>query len=220
MTQQTTLKQPRSAAAEAIRTLRTNLIFSSVEKPLHTLLITSPATPADKSETAANLAVAFAQSGHKTILVDADMRRPTQSDLWNTKSDVGLTSMMVEDALMSNPPLVDAPGVEGLKLLLSGPAAPSPADLLASDRMNEVIGVLKARADYVLFDAPPVLVASDTPTLGNKLDGVLMVIRAGNTRRDQALRARQTLERVNVRVLGAALTNAPRERTAKYGNQG
>jgi len=218
MTQLLTLTQPRSAAAEAIRTLRTNLIFSSVEKPLHTLLITSPATPADKSENAANLAVAFAQSGHKTILVDADMRRSTQGDLWNTKSAAGLTSMMVDFALIANPPLVDAPGVDGLKLLLAGPAAPSPADLLASERMTEVIGVLKARADYVLFDAPPVLVASDTPTLGNKLDGVLMVIRAGHTRRDQALRARQTLERVNVRILGAALSNAPRERTAKYGS--
>lgn len=218
MTQLMILTQPRSAAAEAIRTLRTNLIFSSVEKPLHTLLVTSPATPADKSETAANLAVAFAQSGHKTILVDADMRRSTQGDLWNIKSSAGLTSMMVEDALLANPPLVDAPGVDGLKLLLAGPAAPSPADLLASERMNEIIGVLKARADYVLFDAPPVLVASDTPTLGNKLDGVLMVIRAGHTRRDQALRARQTLERVNVRILGAALSNAPRERTAKYGS--
>ena len=82
--------------------------------------------------------------------------------------------------------------------------------------MGEVIGVLKARAHYVLFDAPPVLAATDAAVLGAKLDGVVLVVRVGITRRDQAARARQALERVHVRVLGAVMTNAPRESGGSY----
>ena len=207
-----TLTDPRSAAAEAMRTLRTNLMFSSVENPLHTLLVTSAAAPDDKSDILANLAVTFAQSGNKTILVDADMRRPRQHELWGVANERGLASMMIEDRELASPPLVPVDGVPGLHILPSGGTPPVPADLLASSRMNEIIGVLKARAAYVLFDAPPVRAATDAAVLGGKGDGVLLVLRAGHTRREDAARARNALERVNVRVVGAALTNAPRER--------
>lgn len=218
MTQLVTLTHPRSAAAEAVRTLRTNLIYSSVERALHTLLVTSPMAAADKSEMAANLAVAFAQSGNKTILVDADLRRPRQHVIWGLDASArGLTTMMVDDATLAEPPLVAAPAVDNLRLLLAGELPPSPADVLASERMREIVGLLKARADYVIFDAPPVLVAADAATLGKKVDGALMVVRAGATRRDHAMQARQALERVNVRILGAALSNAPKERGARYG---
>ncbi|MEM6284493.1 MAG: CpsD/CapB family tyrosine-protein kinase [Chloroflexota bacterium] len=214
MTNLVTLNDPRSAAAEAMRTLRTNLMFTSVENPIHTLLVTAPAKAEDKSDLLANLAVTFAQSGNKTILVDADLRRPKQHEIWGISNDAGLTTMMLEDAQLASPPLVDAPDVANLKILPGGGLPPVPADLLASDRMNEIIGLMKARADYVLFDAPPVLAATDAAVLGNKVDGVLLVIRAGGTRREDAARARQTLERVNVRIVGATLTNAPRERRA------
>ena len=98
-------------------------------------------------------------------------------------------------------------------VLPSGVLPPVPADVLSSQRMMDVIGVLKARAHYILFDAPPVLAATDAALLGAKLDGVVLVVRVGATRRDQAARARQALERVHVRVLGAVMTNAPREST-------
>jgi non-specific protein-tyrosine kinase len=206
-----TLTDPRSPAAEAMRTLRTNLMFSSVENPVHTLVVSSPSKADDKSTLLANLAVTFAQSGNKTILVDADMRRPRQHELWGVANERGLTTMMLEDSALSNPPLLDVQAVENLQLLPTGTLPPSPADLLSSQRMGEIIGLLKARAEYVLFDAPPVLAATDAAVLGNKLDGLLLVIRAGQTRREHAARARQTLERVNVRILGSVLTNAPRQ---------
>lgn len=206
-----TLTDPRSAVAEAYRTLRTNLMFSSVERPLHTLLITSPAQSEGKSTVLANLAVTFAQSGSKTILVDTDLRKPSQHSLWGIDNQRGLTSMMVEDSLLSNPPLVES-GIEHLQILPSGPLPPNPADLLSSKRMAEVIGLLKARAAFVLFDSPPVLAATDAALLGIKLDGALLVIRSGATRRDHTARAREALERVHVRIVGATLTNAPVER--------
>jgi len=210
-----TLTNPRSAAAEAFRTLRTNLMFTSVEHPITTLMVTSSAQSEDKSTVLANLAVTFAQSGNKTIVVDSDLRRPTQHEIWGVSNERGLTTMILEDAALSSPPLV-ATDVENLSLLPSGPLPPIPADVLSSQRMSDVIGVLKARAHYILFDSPPVLAATDAALLGAKLDGVLLVIRAGQTRRDQASRARQALERVHVRILGAVMTNSPHEANTAY----
>ena len=100
-----TLTDPRSAAAEAYRTLRTNIMFAGVEKPVRTLLVTSPVPDEGKSTTLANLAVTLAQSGHKTILVDADLRRPSQHALWGISNDRGLTSVMLDNTLIANPPL-------------------------------------------------------------------------------------------------------------------
>lgn len=210
-----TLSDPRSAAAEAFRTLRTNLIFSSVEKPISTLLVTSAAQSEGKSAVAANLAVAFAQSGNTTILVDADLRKPVQHTLWNIDNERGLTTMMLDSTALSSPPLVST-SVENLQVLPSGLLPPTPSDLLGSQRMHEAIGVLKARANYIIFDSPPVLAATDATLLGTQLDGALVVISAGHTRREHALRARQALERVHVRIVGAVLSNAPRESTSTY----
>lgn len=210
-----TLTDPRSPAAEAYRELRTSLMFSSVERPVSTLLVTSAANSEDKSTVLANLAVTIAQSGHKTIIVDCDLRRPAQHEIWGISSERGLTTMMLEEGAMSNPPLI-ATEIANLAVLPTGPLPPVPADVLSSQRMGEVIGVLKARAGYVLFDSPPVLTATDAALLGAKLDAVLLTVRAGETRRDQAARARQTLERVHVRVLGAVLTNASRDKIAAY----
>lgn len=210
-----TLSDPRSTSAEAYRTLRTNLMFSSVENPIHTLLVTSPAKNDQKSVSLANLAVTFAQSGNKTILVDADLRQPKQHSIWGLANDSGLTNMMLDDTAISNPPLSDT-DIPNLQVLTSGELPPNPADLLSGKRMDEIIGVLKARADYILFDSPPVLAATDAALLGIKLDGVLLTIRAGDTRRDHTAQARQALERVHVRVVGAVLTNAPRENKITY----
>lgn len=208
-----TLTNPRSAAAEAYRTLRTNLIFSSVEKPVTTLVVTTPAHSDDKSIVIANLAIAYAQAGHKTILIDADLRRPAQQEIWGVSSERGLTTMMLDDSALAAPPLIET-GIANLSLLPSGPLPPIPADVLSSQRMGDVIGVLKARATYLLFDAPPVLAGADAALLGAKLGGVVLVVKTGSTRRDQLARARAELERVHVRVLGAVMTNAPAQKKA------
>ncbi len=210
-----TLLQPRSAAAEAYRSLRTNLMFSSVENPIRTLLVTSAAREDHKSRTLANLAVTFAQSGNKTILVDADLRQPKQHEIWDISGDRGLSTMMLDDSAIMDPPLNNTE-VDNLQVISSGDLPPNPADLLGGKRMDEIIGALKNRADYVLFDSPPILAATDAALLGIKLDGALLAIRAGATRRDHTAQARQALERVHVRVVGAVLSNAPRENRIIY----
>jgi non-specific protein-tyrosine kinase len=202
-----TLTDPRSAAAEAYRTLRTNLMFSSVENPVKTLLLTAASSQDGKSVALANLAVTFAQSGHKTILVDADLRQPQQHTLWGVSGDKGLTTMMLDDKALAEPPLAST-NVDKLAILPAGPLPPNPVDLLSSRRMDDIIALLKERADYVLFDCAPVLQASDAVVLGRKIDGALLVVRAGASRRDHTAQAREALERVHVRVLGAVLTNS------------
>ena len=205
-----TLTDPRSRAAEAYRTLRTNLTFTALDAPIETLIVTSAAPGEGKSTVVANLAIAMAQGERRTVLVDADLRRPALHELFGTVNDRGLTTMIVEETSLEDPPLLDV-GVENLWLVPSGPLPPNPADILGSRRMEAVIAALKAHADVVLFDAPPVVAASDTAVLGTKVDGVLLVVKAGRTRRDHALRAKELLARVHVRVLGAVLTDAQRD---------
>jgi non-specific protein-tyrosine kinase len=205
-----TLTDPRAPAAEAYRTLRTNLMFASTDKPVTAFVISAASQPDDKSSAAANLAVTFAQAGNKTILVDADMRRPQQHDIWGLDNTRGLSSLMTDDSLLATPPL-QATDVANLSVLTAGALPANPADLLSGARMGEVLGLLRARASYVIFDAPPVLAVTDAALLGAKTDGLLLVVRAGQTRREHTLRARQALERVHVRILGAVLTNARQE---------
>ncbi len=205
-----TLTNPRSSAAEAYRTLRTNLMFYSLDKPISTLVITSPVTGEAKSTVLANLAVTLAQGGRSTIIVDCDLRRPAQHDLWGLKNDVGLTTMLLDDAAFENPNLQTVE-VDNLAVLTSGPLPPNPADVLGSRRMDDIIAALKERAEYVLFDVPPVLAVTDAALLGLKVDGVLLALRAGMSRRDHAARAKEELERVKVPIIGTVLTNAQRE---------
>jgi len=207
-----TLINPRSPAAEAYRTLRTNLTFAALDKPIETLVVTSAAPGEGKSTVLANLAVTMAQGERRTILVDADLRRPGLHEIFGIVNDRGLTTMIVEEAALDDPPLIDV-GVDNLWLVPSGPIPPNPADILGSRKMEGVIAALKARADVVLFDAPPIIAVTDAAVLGTKVDGVLLVVCAGRTRREHAQRARELLERVHVRIVGAVLNDAPRDVT-------
>ncbi len=204
-----TLREPRSPAAEAYRTLRTNLTFTALDRPLETLLVTAAAPGEDHPTVLANLAVTLAQGEKRTVLVDADLRRPALHTLFGLPNERGLTTLILDRATLEQPPLA-ATEVENLWLLPSGPLPPNPADILGSARMDAALGALKARADIVLLNAPPVVAVTDAVVLATKVDGVLLVVSAGRTRRDHALRAKELLERVQARVVGAVLKDAAR----------
>ena len=209
-----TLTDPRSPAAEAYHTLRTNLTFAALDKPIETLVVTSIAPGEGKSTVLANLAVTLAQGERRTILVDADLRRPDLHEIFGVPNDRGLTTMIVEETALDAPPLIDV-GVDNLWLVPSGPLPPNPADILGSRKMEQTITALKARgrADIILFGAPPIIAVTDAIVLGTKVDGVLLIVSAGRTRREHVQRARELLERVHVRIVGAVLNNAPRDVT-------
>jgi len=210
-----TLTDPRSTAAEAYRTLRTNIEFSSVDEPLRTLLVTSSAPMDDKSIAVANLAVAMADGDRPVILVDTDLRRPNQHMLFELPNEKGFTTLFRDDEAFNSPPFQSVPGTS-LKVLTSGPLPPIPSQLLAAKKMEQIMAHLATLADIVIFDAPPVITVNDASLLASKVDGVLLVVKAGGTKRDHVKAAKDRLEKVNARLIGAVLTNAPVDAALQY----
>lgn len=201
-----TLTQPTSATAEAYRTLRTNLHFATLEQPIKTLLIAAPDANTSATTVLANLAVALAQSEKRVIAVDANLREPSLHTLFDLPSGPGLA-----DALANNDASelqLRATNVPGLSVLTSGTAPAIANDAISSNRMRMVINKLSGQADIVLFAAPPLTAYSDGAVLASKVDGALLVVGAGKTRRENAQKAKDILERAHARLIGAVLLNA------------
>lgn len=210
-----TLTDPRSTAAEAYRTLRTNIEFSGVDEQLRTLLVTASAPTDDKSAIVANLAVAMADGDRPVILVDADLRRPNQHILFDLPNERGFTNLFKDEGSLNNPPLQAIPNTS-LKVLTSGPVPPIPSQLLASQKINKIMIHLAEMAEIVIFDAPPIIMVNDASLLASKVDGVLLIVKAGGTKREHVKAAKDRLERVNARLIGAVLTNAPVDSSLQY----
>ncbi len=200
-----TILAPSEPAAEAYRVLRTNLQFMGLDKPLQAVAITS-ATPSEgKSLTCANLAAAFAQAGQRVLLVDADLRRPTQAKLFglNRRAWGGLTTVLAGTQELAE--AVQETPVPGLSLLASGPIPPNPAEMLGAQRMTDLLEKMKAQWDLVIVDTPPVLAVADASILAPRLDGVILVVRAGQVSYPQAKRAKEALDAVKARMLGTVV---------------
>ncbi len=201
-----TISDPLSPASEAYRTLRMNLQFAALDRQLSTMLITSAGPGEGKSTTLVNLAVTMAQVEQRVIIIDCDLRRPCLHRFFGLSNDTGLTTMMVDEQALANPPLQDTP-VKGLRFLASGTLPPRPADLLGSKRMETVIERLLQEADVLLFDAPPVMAVTDAMVLASKVSGVLLVVSAGETKREHVQRAVERLNKVSAHIVGAVLNN-------------
>jgi non-specific protein-tyrosine kinase len=195
---------PHTSNAEAIRVLRTNLLFASVDHKLGSLLVTSPTPGEGKSFTSSNLAVAFAQTGKRVILVDADLRKPTLHRIFGLVNNVGVTSALVSDADAIAGALQDT-SLPELRVMTSGPLPPNPSELLSSHRMQELLTRLEEHCDLVVIDSPPVLVVSDTAVLASRTAGVLLVFTSDKLRRDPARNTIAALHQVNALVLGVVL---------------
>lgn len=204
-----------SPVSEAYRVLRTNLQFAAVDRPLRSLLVSSPSPTEGKSVTSANLAVALAQGGKRVILVDCDLHRPRVHRLLALPNHVGLTSALIDQGSDPLAVLHETP-VPGLQVMTSGPIPPNPAEILGSARMHEVLAALAAAADTVILDSSPVLAMSDAVILASQVDGVLLVLDAKSTRRELARRAMASLQQVQARVVGAVLNRVSRERSGYY----
>ena len=189
--------------AEAYRTLRTNIRISSVDDPIHTLIVTSPGAGEGKSTTTVNLGIVEAQAGKSVILVDADLRRSALHKFFSLPSTGGLTDILLQNELAVDGWLQET-GIDNLRLLTSGPLPPDPANLLGSKKMHQLIECLKQEADLIIFDTSPTIV-SDTAILALEADAVLLVVDAGRTRRGAIRRSLDDLQRAGADVLGAVL---------------
>jgi capsular exopolysaccharide synthesis family protein len=198
------LSDPASPAAEAYRSLAANLQFASADRQLQTIGISSAAADEGKSTTVANLAVALAEGGRRVIVVDADLRRPGLHTLFGLDAADGLSNVLQgDDAQLA---LQDTAAAR-VRLLASGATLRNPLEALASRRFDHVLATLRGLADFVLVDTPPAGALADAAVIAPRLEGVLLVVSAGKTKRDLARRAREQLERVNANLLGVVLTD-------------
>lgn len=199
-----TLNAPASPAAEAYRTLRSNLFFAALDKPIKTLVMVSPDANTDAAPAIANLAVAMAQSERTVIVVDANLRQPAMHKVFGMPNEAGLVDLL-NDA--GSDPSLNATEVDGLRVMTAGAPIGTASDALSSQRMDQAISRVAGLADVVLFAAPPVTLFSDAAVLSSKLDGALLVVGAGKTRRDSAQQARDILARAHANLIGAVMIN-------------
>ncbi len=208
-------KNPRSPVAEAFRSLRTNLEYSSVDEPVKTVLITSSGESEGKSTVAANLAIVEAQSGKSVVIIDADMRRPKIHVQFNKPNRMGLSDV-VTGKLTLDDVIKTYDQVENLSIITCGTVPPNPAELLGSDRMSQTLKELKKRFDVIIIDTPPMIV-SDAQILSSKVDGLVYVVIPGQTRAITARRPLEELRRIEAKILGIVANKIPRNRDYYYG---
>ena len=204
------VSDPTSQAAEAYRSLRTSLQFARQDRPLRTMLVTSPGPDDGKTVTVANLGTVFAQAGSKVVLVSCDLRRPGLSEFAAPSEQAELSSVLT-GARPLDDALAPAAGVDGLWTLGTRSVATSPTELLASHRMSAVIAELSQRFDVVLIDSPPVLPVADALILSGYVDAVLLVVAAGHTRRAELRRTTGKLAQASAPVVGVVLNKVTAE---------
>ena len=205
----------KTPVSEAYRVLRTNLQFAGVGQTTSVFMVTSAEASEGKTTTLANLGVVIAQAGKRVILVDTDLRRPSLHKLFGFDNSLGFTSMLLDDtlgiddvALPTNTPT--------LRLICSGTRPPNPAELLESKRLDVILDMLRAEADVVMFDTPPVLAVADASIMASKVDGALLVIEGGRTRTEICRRAVDALRQANGRLLGVVLNKVVSGRGSYY----
>jgi capsular exopolysaccharide synthesis family protein len=200
-----TLAFPFSSIAESYRQMRTNLQFARVGHPVRTVLFTSPAPSEGKSTTACNLGVAFAQTGKKVLLVDADLRRPTLDQKFNVKRIPGLSEVLTQGARFQE--VVQTTRVENLHVLASGDIPPNPAEALGSDQMRDFVEMVTRIYDVVLFDSSPVLAVTDPAVVSTMVDGTVFVVSAAKTRVQELEQAAEVIEGVGGKAIGVVMNN-------------
>jgi len=205
---------PKSPISEQYRTIRTNILFSSVDEEIRTLMVTSSGPGEGKSTTAANLAVVFAQQGKTVLLVDADLRKPTVHYTFNTLNTSGLTSVLTNQ--MSLMEAVQANDEKNLFVLPSGPIPPNPSELLSSRAMQHFMEQALEEFDMILFDTPPVLAVTDAQILASICQGSVLVVSSGSTEKDALIKTNELLSASNGKILGVVLNNKKQDRTSNY----
>ncbi|MFS1511172.1 CpsD/CapB family tyrosine-protein kinase [Chengkuizengella sp. SCS-71B] len=196
--------QPKSIFSEQFRSIRSNIQFSSVDKSVKSILVTSSVPGEGKTTTAVNLAISFAQQGNRVLLVDTDLRKPTLHHIFERTQHRGLTNYLAGHYRSIEDFVCDS-GIDNLQIVTSGPIPPNPAELLSASEMKVFMKEAFENYDMVVYDTSPVLAVTDAQILSNVCDGVILVIRSGKTRTEQVKKAKENLEQANAKILGAIL---------------
>ncbi|WP_342388785.1 CpsD/CapB family tyrosine-protein kinase [Salinicoccus bachuensis] len=202
--------QPHATVSEQFRILRTNITYSGVDHPIRSVLFTSAIAGAGKSTIAANMAVAYAQAGVKTLLVDGDLRRPTTHYTFEVPNRKGLSKAIIDHV----PPedMVTKTEFDKLDLMTSGPIPPNPSELLASKSMEALMNALAINYEMVIIDSPPLLSVTDSQLLCKQADGVVLITDVENNDRNELLEAKDLLDKAGANIIGVVLNNREERR--------
>ena len=207
-------EKPKSPISEAYRVLRTNIQFSSVDKPLKVIAITSSGPNEGKSTTISNLAITFAQSGSKVLIVDADLRKPTIHKLYDFRNQLGLVNILAKKEALGI--CIHDTLVDNLYVLTSGPIPPNPSELLQSESMKKFLDEVTEIFDIVLIDTPPVGSVTDAAILSSMVDGIILVAASGQVKIDEIKRSKELLEKVNANIIGVVLNKLDKNAQGNY----
>ena len=210
-----TLLDPAGVASEAYRSLRTSLLFAAVDAPPTVILITSPGSRDGKSTTCANLGVALAQAGKRTLIIDGDLREPSVHKFFDVPNVSG-----VVDVLAGQYELLEVckEPVPGLHIISAGPIPPSPGELLGSGRFSDLVGQARRLFDYVLIDSSPTGMVSDPMIIATQADGVLLVVDSEGTSQGSLRKAVRNLGAVGANVMGTVMNKSQKAEISRYGH--
>jgi polysaccharide biosynthesis transport protein len=193
-------KDPKSLAAECCRSIRTNILFMSPDHPPHTIVVTSPSPQEGKTTTTINLAVTMAEAGGKVLVIDTDMRRPRLHRSFGVPNQTGISTVIVGESTLDE--VIKRTEVPNLDILTCGPIPPNPSELLHAAKFAQIIRECAKRYDRVILDSPPTSAVTDPAVLGNLCDGVILVVKGGQTKRESAALARRQLHSAKAKILG------------------
>lgn len=195
-------KAPKSVVSEAYKALRTNIQYSSIDKKMKVILVTSSEPGEGKSTTSGNLAVSLGHDGKKVLIIDCDLRKPAIHKLFNQSNTVGLSEVLVgNEALSEAIKNYD----ENIDVLPSGNIPPNPSEMLGSEAMENLLMYLREQYDHIILDSPPTNLVSDSQILSIKADGTLLVVKAEKTKKESIKKAKEKIERVNGKIIGSIL---------------
>jgi len=209
---------PKSAMSEAIRTLRTNLQFSSVDKKIRTILVTSSVPGEGKSFIAANLATAFANSGSKVLLVDCDIRKGRQHRIFGSHNKKGLSNLLLDNVKENYKEYINETVVKNLHTIYKGMTPPNPSELLNSDKNKTLVSILAENYDIVIFDGAPINGIPDSLIMSTLVDGVIVVTACKETPISLVEETKRNLVNVNANILGVVLNRVTGKNSKYYGN--
>lgn len=209
------LKNPKSRASEAYRTLRTNIQFSSLDEEIKSIVVTSSGPGEGKSTTMANLAITMAQSGKRVVLIDCDFRKPTIHKKFGLPNSQGLINILAQDKKFEE--IVITTDVNNLYVITCGPVPPNPAELLGTRKMKTLLSELTKVFDMVLIDAPPVLAVTDAQILSTIVNGTIIVSAYGKSDKNALLQSKLHIEKVGGKILGIVINMVPEQTIGYYG---
>ncbi|MEG2110652.1 MAG: CpsD/CapB family tyrosine-protein kinase [Clostridium sp.] len=206
-------KDPKSVTAEQYRILRTNIQYSSFDKDIKKILVTSSEPGEGKTTTSANLALTFAQSDKKTIVVDCDLRKPSIHKGFNLSNTVGLSDVILNS---NNIDKAIKKVENNLYVLTSGKIPPNPSEMLSSKAFEGLLEALSKIYDVIIIDSPPVLAVTDSQIISTKVDGTVLVVRGNHTKKEVVIAAKDVLDKVKANILGTVLTRAENGKHGYY----